>query len=386
MRPAVQLLFGAVALVLLIACCNVAGLLLARSESRRREMSLRRALGAGDRQLVRLLLAESALLVLFGGGIGWLLAQWTGEALLAISPIQLPSFALPGVDWRTVAFVSIVGVLTTAVIGLTPLATFGKESLAQGLREGAVASRGGGRVNMLRFIIVGEIAVAVALLVGAALLGRSFAALLGFDPGFEAKGVLTMRVQLPLPPAGSTAPPPAPQAMPLLEALRGLPGVRSASLTTSMPLVDAGATFYAAEGMPPVDATNRPRIYVHRVTPAHFATLGIAFVEGRDFTLDEMAPTSTAVIVSENVVKRFWPGQSAVGRRIKQGDLASQNPWWTIVGVVRETNLRGIPRNPTARSGSVSPVPRAGAGLRGDRQDRRRSVAHRGPGARSAAA
>ena len=209
-RPAVSLLFGAVAVVLLIACANVASLLLARSEARRREMSLRRAIGAEDRQLVRLLLIESAMLVVLGGGLGWVVAQWTGDALLALSPVQLPSFALPDTDWRTLAFFALVGVLTTVGIGLTPLGSLGGGSLAQALREGAVASRGAGRVSTLRFIVIGEVAVAVALLVGAALLGRSFAALLDFDPGFKPEGVLSMRVQLPLPPA--TADESAPRA------------------------------------------------------------------------------------------------------------------------------------------------------------------------------
>ncbi len=364
-RPAVSLLFGVVGLVLLIACCNVASLLLSRSEARRREMSLRRALGAEDRQLVRLLLAESALLVLFGGLFGWILAQWTGDALLALSPVQLPSFATPSTDWRTVIFVSIVGIVTTIGIGLTPLGTLGGDSLAQSLREGAVAARGGGRVSPLRFIVVGEVALAVALLVGAALLGRSFSALLDFDPGFVPNGVLSLRAQFPLPPT-APAPPNAPTASPVaspatppppppgvntgavLEALRSVPGVRSASLTTSVPLVDAGAVFYSAEGMPPVDATNRPRIYVQRVSTDHFATLGMKIVEGRDFTPNELVRGNTSAIVSEGVAKRFWPGQSAVGRRVKQGDISSANPWLTVVGVVREANLRGIPRNPTA--------------------------------------
>ncbi|MGH9176803.1 MAG: FtsX-like permease family protein, partial [Vicinamibacterales bacterium] len=209
-------------------------------------------------------------------------------------------------------------------------------------------------LSTLRFIVIGEVAVAVALLVGAALLGRSFSALLDFDPGFRPEGVLSMRVQLPLPPsspAGATPPTePAPGLGPiaLLEPLQGVAGVRSASFTTSVPLADAGAIFYAAEGMSGVDATNRPRAYVHRITPGHFQTLGMRIVEGRDFALAEMGVDSTAVIVSRNVVQRFWPGQRAVGRRIKRGDLTSNTPWLTIVGVVEEANLRGIPRNPTA--------------------------------------
>jgi putative ABC transport system permease protein len=357
-RPAVALLFGVVALVLLIACANVASLLLSRSEARRREMSLRRALGAENRQLVRLLVAESALLVIFGGGLGWVLAQWTGEALLALSPVQLPSFAAPATDWRTVAFVATIGILTTVSIGLTPLASLGGESLAQSLREGAVAARGGGRVSALRFIVVGEVALAVALLVGASLLARSFAALLDFDPSFKAEGVLTLRAQYPLPPpapaaataaaSAQSAAPPGVSTFAVLDGLRALPGVGNASLTTAIPLVDAGAIFYSAEGMPPADATNRPRSYVQRVSTGHFDTLGMKLVEGRDFTASELARGNTSVIVSEKVATRFWPGQSALGRRIKQGDAASSSPWMTIIGVVGEANLRGIPRNPTA--------------------------------------
>ena len=352
-RPAVSLLLGAVVLVLTIACANVASLLLARGESRRREMSLRRAIGAEDGQLVRLLLLESAMLVVLGGGLGLLLAQWTSAALLALSPVQLPSFAAPAVDWRTVAFVAAIGVLTTVGIGLAPLRSLGKESLSQSLREGALTSRGGGRVSTLRLIVIGEVAVAVALLVGAALLGRSFAALLDFDPGFKPDGVLTMRVQLPAPPSSvdnvaSPAGAQGPGPFALVDALRGLPGVRNASLTTHVPLVDAGAIFYVAEGQAATDATNRPRAYVHRVTPGHFETLGIRFIEGRDFALADMSTDSTAVIVSRKVMERFWPGQGAIGRRIKRGSLDADGPWLSIVGVVEETNLRGIPRNPTA--------------------------------------
>ena len=355
-RPAVSVLFGAVALVLLIACANVASLLLARSEVRRREMSLRRALGAEDRQLIRLLLLESALLVILGGGFGWVVSNWTSSALFALSPVQLPSFAEPATDWRTVGFVALLAVVLTVGIGLTPLASVGRGSLAQALREGAVASRGAGRVSTLRFIVIGEVAIAVALLVGAALLGRSFAALLDFDPGFRAEGVLTLRLRLPLPPAppaGTTAAAPAPPAtgpgpLQLLESLEALPGVKNASLTSSVPLADAGAVFYSAEGMTNVDASNRPRAFVHRIAPGYFETLGMRLADGRDFALTDLSPDATAVIVTRKVVTRFWPGDGGVGRRIKLGDLTNTSPWLTIVGVVEDANLRGIPQNPTA--------------------------------------
>jgi predicted permease len=143
----------------------------------------------------------------------------------------------------------------------------------------------------------------------------------------------------------------------VLDTIRSLPGVTHASLTSSVPLVDAGAVFYAAEGMAPVDATNRPRIYVSGVTTGYFDALGMKMIEGREFTPNELVRGNTSVVVSENAARRFWPGESAIGRRIKMGDLTSENPWLTIVGVVPEANHRGIPRNPTADPDMYVPFP-----------------------------
>ena len=359
-RPAISLLFGAVAFVLVIACASVASLLLARTESRRREFSLRRAIGADERRLIRLMLSESAWVVALGGTAGCLLAMWAGDALLALSPVQLPSFATPGVDWRTLAFVVGLGVLITVVIGLSPLRSMGKHSLAQDLREGAIEARGGATGRTLQTIVAGQIAVTVTLLVGAALFGRSFTALAKFDPGFEANGVLSMRVQLPLDSqrdaggatllargvAGGAVDAGAP-ALALLEDLRGLPGVSHAALASAVPLGGQGAIFYSAEGMGEVDATNRPRAYLTRVSPDYVETIGLRLVEGRVFGATDLGATAANVMVTSALARRFWPGESAVGRRIKSGDLTSDNPWWTIVGVLQDANLRGIPQNPT---------------------------------------
>jgi putative ABC transport system permease protein len=347
-RPAISLLFGAVTFVLVIACASVASLLLARTESRRREFSLRRAIGADERRLVRLMLAESAWVVVLGSTAGILLSLWAGDALLALSPVQLPSFASPGVDWRTLLFVVSLGVLITIGIGLSPLRSMNHHSLAQDLREGAVEARGGHSGRTLQVIVAGQIAVTVLLLIGAALFGRSFAALTRFDPGFDATGVLTLRATFP---AVTGAPPPAEagglQVMALLDDLRGLPGVQSVGMTTSMPLVNSSAFFYSAEGMGVVDATNRPRAYGHRVSPGYFDALGLRLVEGRGFEAGDLAPDGQNAIVTEALAKRFWPGQSAIGRRIKQGDLDGPSPWLNIIGVVHDANLRGIPQNPT---------------------------------------
>ncbi|HWI17568.1 MAG TPA: ABC transporter permease, partial [Vicinamibacterales bacterium] len=353
-RPAISLLFGAVAFVLVIACASVASLLLARTESRRREFSLRRAIGADEKRLIRLMLSESAWVVALGGSAGVLLSMWAGDALLALSPVQLPSFAAPDVDWRTMAFVLGIGMLITVVIGLAPLRTTRTHSLSQDLREGAVEARGGTAGRTLQVIVAGQVAVTVTLLVGAALFGRSFAALARFDPAFNPDGVVSMRVQLPVV-AGAQAAPPAQgssvdagaASLALLEDLRGLPGVTHAALASSVPLGGQGAIFYSAEGMGPVDATNRPRAYLHRVSPDYVETIGLRVMDGRGFAPTDLGANATNVLVTNALARRFWPGESAVGRRIKNGDLTSESPWWTIVGVVQDANLRGIPQNPT---------------------------------------
>jgi predicted permease len=351
LRPVVGLLFAVTLAVLLIACANVASLLLARGEGRRHEMSLRRALGSSESRLVRLLVGESALLVVAGVLVGSLLAQWTGAVLLALSPVQLPSFALPAVDWRMGAFVAAAGIAITLALGVIPLVASRRVDLVRSLREDAVQARAGGGGRGLRTILVTQVAVALVLLVGAALLGRSLVALLAFDPGYAPDGVLTFRVQ----PARSEPPPAAPAAalpsvtaLAALDAIRSVPGVANASFTTSVPLVDASANSFVVENMPPVDETSRPRTYVHFVTPGYFETLGMAFREGRDFTAADLDPDSRVVIVSENLSKRFWPDQSAIGRRITRGRGGDDAQWLTIVGVVEETTLRGIPRNQTS--------------------------------------
>ena len=352
-RPAISLLFGAVAFVLVIACASVASLLLARTESRRREFSLRRAIGADEARLVRLMLSESAWVVALGGTAGVLLSMWAGDALLALSPVQLPSFAAPGLDWRTLAFVAGVGVLITVTIGLSPLRSIGKHSLAQDLREGAVEARGGASGRTLQAIVAIQIAVTVTLLVGAALFGRSFAALAKFDPGFDPAGVLSMRVQLPFDSRnGAGGAVPLAQDAPslaLLDDLRGLPGVTHAALASAIPLGGQGAIFYSAEGMGAVDATNRPRAYLHRVSPGYVETIGLRVRDGRAFGATDLGANATSVMVTQAMAERFWPGESAIGRRIKAGDLTAENknPWWTIVGVLQDANLRGIPVNPT---------------------------------------
>jgi predicted permease len=350
-RPAVVLTFAVAAMVLLIACVNVSSLMLARGQARRAEISLRRALGASERRIARLLLSESALLVVMGGVLGYMVSYWSGAALLSLSPVQLPTFARIEADGRTLLFLALVAVSVTVAVALAPFRSL-RTADATVIRDAAADNRGGARLTMLRILVIAQVSVAVALMVVAGLLGRSLRSLTAFDPGFDARGVLSMRVQLPPRPSapdGSPATPDPAGLLALIDNLRARPGVERAALSSLVPLGGGGgAIFYSAEGMTGVDATTQPRAYVHRVTPGYFAVLALPMVDGRDFGVDDFDPNKNVVIVSENVARRFWPGQRAIGRRIKQGGAASASPWLTIVGVVREANLRALPRNPTA--------------------------------------
>jgi putative ABC transport system permease protein len=189
-------------------------------------------------------------------------------------------------------------------------------------------------------------------------MSRSVRNLAALNPGFDPDSVLTLHLSIPrasAPPAAATAGAPAVPTQPviygraLLERVRAVPGVAAAALGTDVPLDgNSGASFFTAEGQPPVTAQNAPRAYVHRVSPDFFTTLRIPLVAGRAFTEADAAPGSTAVVASERLVKRFWPGQDPIGKRVKFGQLASSGPWLNIVGVVGEVKYRGLPENPTA--------------------------------------
>ena len=207
--------------------------------------------------------------------------------------------------------------------------------------------------------------MAVVLLIGAGLMIRSVRNLIAIDPGFNPSSVLTLRVNIPraaapasagvpaATQAGAPATPPGPpplvvQARSLVERVRAVPGVVAATLSNDLPLDgSASAVFYTAEGQPAVNAQNIPRAYIHAVSPDFFATLGIPLTQGRTFIDNELVPQSTAVIVSDQVVKRFWPGQDPIGKRLKFGAVDSNNPWLSIIGVAHDVKYRGLPENPT---------------------------------------
>ena len=359
LRPALLTLMAAVAFVLLIACANVANLLIARSETRRREVAVRTAVGASRGRLVRQLMTESCVLTALGAAAGLLVAQGAVSVLIAQSPVTFPSYVTPAVDLRVAAFTIAVSLACGLLVGLAPGLQAGAVDLNEALKETARGSDGRRSQRVRNALVVAELALAVVLLVGAGLMIRSVRNIASLDPGFDPASIVTLRVSVPRvaappAPAGPTgAAPPAPEPVvsgrTLIERVQSVPGVAAVALGSDLPLDgNASATIFAAEGMPPVTAENAPRSFTHRVSPGFFSTLGIAFVAGRTFDENELSAASPAVIVSQRVVKRFWPDQDPIGRRIKFGTLTGSNPWLSIVGVVRDVKYRGLPDNPTA--------------------------------------
>ncbi len=352
------ILLGAVGLVLMIACTNVANLLLARSESRQREIAVRIALGAGRARVLHQLTTESFLLVFLGAAAGLLLARFSVAALVAASPITFPSYIQPGLDPTVTWFTVAISCAAAFALGLAPALHVRSSNFQEAVKQAGtrtIDSRRGSRFR--KFLVTAEVAFAMLLLVGAGLLIRSLRELSTIHPGYDPQHLLTLSVSLPRLPAtpepGGRA---AVMARDILAAAAGVPSVETVALSSDVPLTGSSAGFYTAEGQAPADASTRPRGYVHLVSQNFFQAFRIRFIAGRAFTEAEMRPNSNAVIVSENVVKRFWPGQDPIGKRIKGGGPAtSENPWLNIVGVVNEMKYRGLPNNPTADPDIIAP-------------------------------
>jgi putative ABC transport system permease protein len=356
LRPIVVALMAAVTLVLLIACANIAGLLIGRSDARQREIAVRTALGAGPGRLLRQLVTENCALAMLGALAGMAVAQISLPSLMAASPVAFPTFVRPQLSLRVLAFGIVIALLSGIILGLAPMLHTRLPRLGDALKTSSRGGSSGRRSQRLRSaLVIVEVALAVVLLAGAGLMIRSIQKLAAIDPGFEAANVLLLNATIPrqtAPPAapGAAAAAPAPfvsSHADLLDRIRAVPGVEAASLASDLPFGGASAIFYSAEGDATVAAETLPRAYIHRVTPEFFATLRIRLEAGRTFLPSEERPDSPAVIVSHNVTRRFWPNQDPIGKRIKVGAPGSQNPWMTIVGVVDEVKYRGLPENPT---------------------------------------
>jgi putative ABC transport system permease protein len=356
LRPTVVALMAAVTLVLLIACANVAGLLISRSDTRQREIAVRTAMGAGPGRLLRQLVTESCVLAMIGAVAGMAVAQIAMPPLIAASPVAFPTFVQPQLSLRVLAFGIAIALLSAVMLGIAPMIHARLPRLSDALKTSSRGGSSGVRSQRLRSaLVIVEVALAVVLLAGAGLMIRSVQKLAAIDPGFDAANVLMVNATIPRQTAPPSAPGAAAAAPPrfvsshtdLLERVRAVPGVEAVSLASDLPFGGSSAVFYSAEGDTTVAAETMPRAYIHRVTPAFFATLRIRLEAGRTFLPGEERPDSQAVVVSHNVTRRFWPNQDPIGKRIKFGAPGSQNPWLTIVGVVDEVKYRGLPENPT---------------------------------------
>ena len=357
-RRPLAVLLASVGLVLLIVCTNVANLLLVRSETRQREVGVRTALGAGRGRILVQLMVESGLLALLGTVGGLLFARWGVQALMAASPITLPSFIQPDVDLRVMLFAMALTAGAGILLGVAPAAQLRSVRLHDVFKQSSRSSTAGRRGRGFRnALVVSEVALATLLLIGAGLLVRSLQQLTEIRLGYDPSDLLAMRVSLPRlqPAADSADSTPIGQAdartvasvQEILRHVGNVPAVEAVAAGSDTPLTGRSAIFYSAEGQPPMTAQDMPRAYVHGVTSDFFLTLRIPFIAGRTFTERESQGDSNVVIVSENVVRRFWPGDNPIGKRIRAGREGSGAPWLTIVGVVNEMKYRGLPSNPT---------------------------------------
>jgi putative ABC transport system permease protein len=339
-KLALLALLGAVLFVLLIASANVANMLLARAAGRQKEISIRAALGAGRFRLIRQLLAESLLLAGLGGAAGLLLAVWGVYLLVAFGPAELPRAGEVAVNMRALGFTFAVSLLTGIIFGLAPALQASRPDLNETLKDGVRGATGSaGHRRMRSLLVVSEIALSLALLVGAGLLMRSFLKLQAVDPGFNPNNMLTMKVSLEGPNYDKAESRIAFYDQ-LLDKIKALPGVQSVGARSHIPLVPAdnyANLAFAIEGRLS-DPANRPTAYYNKVSPDLFRTMEIPMSKGRPFNEHDDQKAQNVIIINETLARRYFPGEDPIGKRMT---LEDENPkeedWATIVGVVKDT-------------------------------------------------
>lgn len=342
-KLALLVLFGAVGFVLLIACANVANLLLARAATRQKEIAIRVALGASRGRLIRQLLTESFLLALAGGLLGMLLAVWGVSILVSISPQNIPLSSQFGLDGQVVGFTLIVSFLTAIIFGLVPALQASKVDLSTTIKEGGRSSSGSG-LRLRNILVVAEIGLAVVLLVGAGLMVKSFVRLENVNPGFDAKGVLTLQYTLP-----ASRYPDDPEVIAfnnqLMDRLKALPGVQTVSGTTALPLGKASNyTSFEIDGQAPLPPGEVHLAEHIGIFPDYFKTMRVTMLKGRDFTAQDTKQSSPVVIINEAMAQHFWPNEEALGKYIKID--YDQGVAREIVGVVSNVKNYGLDAAP----------------------------------------
>ncbi|HVG29693.1 MAG TPA: ABC transporter permease [Pyrinomonadaceae bacterium] len=345
---ALLLLLGAVALVLLIACANVANLLLARAASRQKEIAVRIALGATRPRLVRQLLVESVLLALVGGGAGLLLGLWGVDLMKGVLPLDFPRAQSIGVDLRVLGFTLLVSLLTGVVFGLAPALQYTNPDVNESLKESARGGAGGARRNRVRsLLVVSEVAISLVLLVGAGLLFRSFMRLQAVELGFRPQRILTFR----LTPSGANFredPQYVAFFREVAERVRSLPGVEAVGLINTLPLVKGPTTAFQVEGRPPLTPDKWPGVNYRSVSPDYFRAVNVPLLSGRMLDERDKAGSPLAVVVNQSLARRDFPGEDPVGKRINTGSTYNGQPVWSqIVGVVGDVRSLELKDEPT---------------------------------------
>jgi predicted permease len=346
-RATLYLLLGAVGLVLLIACANVANLLLARATAREREMVVRAAVGASRGRLVRQLLTESAVLGVTAGLLGVWFARFGVLALIATAPSTIPRVAEVRVDGTVLLFAMVVALLASIVFGLAPAVQVSRVQLSDGMRQGGKGSSLGARGAWARnAFVVAEVALAVTLVAGAGLLARSLAALATVDMGFTSQQLVVLRTQVPIR-SVEEAPRATAFYRDVLAEMRAVPGVAAVGGVTSLPTLVRSNGGYAIEGRGELGKTGvrLPQALLTVVTPDYFRTLGVPLARGRDFNDGDRRDANFVAIINESLARASFPDEDPIGRRIQCG--LDSLEWMTIVGVVRDVRTSG-PGQPAA--------------------------------------
>lgn len=350
-RGMLFILLGAVGFVLLIACTNVANLMLARATQRDREIAIRTAVGASRLRLIRQLLTESLLLSIVGGLAGLMVSIWAVAVFVKLSPGDIPRLDEASVDLRLLGFTLLVSLLTGVGFGLLPAFQATRTNLNSALKEGGTkASEGRHRRGARNVLVVTEIALAQVLLVGAALLAISYVRVTQIDPGFNPNRVLTAKIA----PAAKKYPDPKSRSTfyaTVLEHLQGLPGVESAGMVMSLPLTGSSMNRgFRVEGRPVPKADENVTMDFQIVSPGYFSTLEIPIKRGRGLSAADTETSEHVIVINDTMARRYWPNEDPVGRRMGIGESSKDTSWRTIVGVVGDNRHASLsePPVPTA--------------------------------------
>jgi putative ABC transport system permease protein len=346
-RPSLLVFSGAVTFVLLIACANVASLLLVRNSARQKELAIRRAMGAAENRLMRQLLTESVLLGLLGGVLGLLLAYGAVHALIVLGPDALPRLEDIRVDAGALAFTVFVSLFTGLLCGLMPaLQSCGAAPFDILKAEGRGAAGSRGRIRAQQALVAAEIAMSMLLLAGAGLLLRSFLRLQRVDPGFRPEHVLSLQLTAPY----SKYPKPEQIAgffRRVTNRISTLPGVKAVGGISAPPLTALAAAFpLVIENRPEMMATPRTTVGLYGVTPQYFSAMGIPLERGRFVSDSDIKGAPMVAVVSHSIAARFWPGQDPIGKRLKV-EIGLDNPWMTIVGIVGDVRFKSLDAPPS---------------------------------------